>query len=121
MIETRLLIIICPIFLLGCGEALEPEVQRFIDDPTEPFPERISELGLYTSLPDRDVVTERAFSYEPLYPLWSNGSEKARYLVLPAGSRIDNSDRDSWRFPIGTLFFKTFDPFTIAALPLLEA
>jgi hypothetical protein len=34
--------------------------------------------------------------------------EKQRFLILPPGTKIDNSDRKQWKFPIGTIFVKTF-------------
>lgn len=49
---------------------------------------------------------KRAFS--PQYPLWSDGADKQRFIELPAGSAIDASDPDGWRFPRGTRLWKTF-------------
>jgi hypothetical protein len=45
--------------------------------------------------------------YEPAYPLWSNGSDKARYLVLPEGQAV-SAREEGFDFPIGTALFKTF-------------
>ncbi|HEY3494979.1 MAG TPA: hypothetical protein VGK73_09850, partial [Polyangiaceae bacterium] len=50
----------------------------------------------------------RALAYEPGYPLWSNGSDKRRYLVLPPGEIAESDEAGAFRFPVGTLFLKTF-------------
>ena len=71
------------------------------------LPERLSALGLYPELPSRESWHERAAYYEPRYPLWSNGSDKQRFIVLPEGASVDTSG-SSWEFPVGTTFFKTF-------------
>jgi hypothetical protein len=34
--------------------------------------------------------------------------EKQRFMILPPGTKIDNSDRKQWKFPTGTVFVKTF-------------
>lgn len=92
----------------GMGGAGGAGGLTLIDDPTmDVAPELLSQIGLYPQAPDLGVVHPRAVRYEPTWPLWSNGSAKDRYLVLPPGTTIDNRDRP-WRYPEGTLFFKTF-------------
>jgi len=46
--------------------------------------------------------------YEVQYPLWSDGSDKRRYLQLPAGARIDTASMDNWVLPVGTTAWKEF-------------
>jgi hypothetical protein len=94
----------------GSGGASEGGAgpSSFIDRDLEgPLPARLSELGLYPQPKVRDRVHARAVYYEPRYPLWSNGSAKQRFMVLPRGSSVDTSS-SSWVFPEGTTFFKTF-------------
>ncbi|HEY4241632.1 MAG TPA: hypothetical protein VGM88_17545 [Kofleriaceae bacterium] len=50
-----------------------------------------------------DVVT-----YTPRFPLWSDGATKRRWMYLPPGTKIDDSDPDHWVFPQGTKFWKEF-------------
>jgi hypothetical protein len=50
----------------------------------------------------------RGIAYAPRYPLWSDGMEKRRWIELPAGSAIDKSNPDAWRFPVGTRAWKEF-------------
>jgi hypothetical protein len=81
--------------------------------PLQPFPPSLSEVGLYPIHGDIHTISKRALSYTPRWPLWSSGSDKHRYLVLPEGEQIDNQvsgalDGSAWDFPVGTIFFKTF-------------
>ncbi len=46
--------------------------------------------------------------YEPVHPLWSDGSVKRRFVSLPANSKVDVSKPDAFEFPIGTQFWKEF-------------
>lgn len=79
-----------------------------MEDPLAPFPAKLSTVGLYPDVHDWTVVTDSVIEYTPTWPLWSNGSEKMRYIHLPEGSTIDNSNASQWVFPVGTLLFKTF-------------
>jgi cytochrome c553 len=83
-------------------------VTSLLDNPTGPMPKDLKDVGLFTAYPALTTVDARAFAFEPRYPLWSNGLEKARYAVLPKGKQIDTTMRDAWEFPVGTLMFKTF-------------
>jgi hypothetical protein len=87
----------------GCGDNLAPS---FLDDTTGELPATIGELGLYADPADRDSVSDRVHAYEPLQPLWSNGSTKARYLFAPAPITV--AATGAWTFPAGTVLFKTF-------------
>jgi len=75
----------------GCGDNLGSA----LDDPGRPLPGKLSALVL-DGLP----------GYEPAWPLWSSGSDKARLASIPGD--IDTGAADAWRFPLGTLFVKTF-------------
>ncbi len=68
---------------------------------------RLSETGLYANLAERTLAGDVA-EYEIAYPLWSDGSEKRRFLALPEGTRIDTDDVDAWVFPVGTRAWKEF-------------
>jgi len=46
--------------------------------------------------------------YSPQYPLWTDGAVKRRWIQLPEKSRIDVSNEDHWRYPIGTKLWKEF-------------
>lgn len=96
----------------GEGDEQGPEPpdapETFLDgDLTAELPGQLSELGLYPDPSDRNDRHERATVFVPAFPLWTNGAEKERFVVVPEGETIDSSGED-WAFPEGTLFFKTF-------------
>lgn len=47
-------------------------------------------------------------AFEPLYPLWSDGTSKRRWIHIPAGRAIDARNPDAWVFPVGTKLWKEF-------------
>ena len=70
-------------------------------------PEKLSETGLYADIAARTLapgVTE----FDVRYPLWSDGSEKRRFLYLPDGAKIDTANMDFWDYPVGTKAWKQF-------------
>ena len=92
---------------------LAPGCQRYwVCDEVEAsaaarLPERLSETGLYA-----DIVTGElapgVLPYTPQFPLWSDGAEKQRWILLPDAQHIDTSDMDEWLFPEGTKVWKQF-------------
>jgi hypothetical protein len=70
-------------------------------------PERLSQTGLYADLAAR-TLAPGVLAFSPRYPLWSDGSNKERFLLLPPGQAIDTRDMDNWRFPVGTKAWKHF-------------
>jgi len=86
----------------------KPVTTNLLENPLAAFPTALSSVGLYPDLNDVTIVAEAVLEYTPMWPLWSNGSEKRRYIQLPEGAIIDNSDSTRWIFPVGTLLFKTF-------------
>ncbi len=62
--------------------------------------------GLY--LPNSTEIASWARSFQPQYPLWSDGATKNRYAYIPTCSPIDTSDPDHWDFPVGTRLWKEF-------------
>lgn len=80
----------------------------------------LSAQGLYRDSITRQPVSE-AFEYEPDYPLWSDGVQKRRWLIIPDGAVIDTSDMDHWVFPVGTRVFKEFSQYgTLLETRLVE-
>lgn len=69
--------------------------------------EKLSAMDLYSDLAAKTIAA-RNLAYAPTYELWSDGAEKKRWIMLPAGSQIDNSDMDHWQFPVGTRLWKEF-------------
>lgn len=88
------------------NEVLVPP--SYLDDPSGELPATVRELGLYPEAGRFDTAHPRAVEFVPACELWSNGSTKQRFLVLPPGTTVDNSNRAAWDFPEGALFLKTF-------------
>jgi len=63
------------------------------------LPQHLAETGAFDP-------ANRAFA--PQYPLWSDGMSKQRWIYLPAGTTIDTSDPEDWKFPVGTRLWKEF-------------
>jgi hypothetical protein len=74
-------------------------------------PLNLSETGLFTArgaAPGELVLGPGVREFEPRYWLWSDGSDKNRYVYLPPGTQIDTTDPDHWVFPLGTKLWKSF-------------
>ncbi|MFO0672243.1 MAG: hypothetical protein U0235_21890 [Polyangiaceae bacterium] len=70
-------------------------------------PKLLSETGLYADFAKR-TLADGVLAYAPRYPLWSDGSEKKRFVLLPEGAKIQTDDMDHWLFPVGTKAWKEF-------------
>lgn len=77
-------------------------------DPLQAMPKTLAPTGLFPAAPDftAHAVSLRGFTPNP--PLWSDGLEKERYLLLPAGKQVDDTNSKAWLFPVGTVLVKTF-------------
>lgn len=71
------------------------------------LPDRLSETGLFSDM-GSETLAPGVFPFTPRFPLWSDGAEKRRWILLPPGTRIDTSQMDSWQFPEGTKLWKEF-------------
>jgi hypothetical protein len=73
------------------------------------WPERLSGLGCFD-----DVATltpaPGVYPYEVNSPLWSEGSQKARFVALPTGTWIAPPDDPAaaWTLPVGAVLIKPF-------------
>lgn len=82
----------------GAGEVLLP--------PERP-PALLSGTGLYADTAAHAVDPANRL-YIPQYPLWTDGAAKSRWIRLPEGAAIDDSEIGAWRFPAGTKLWKEF-------------
>jgi hypothetical protein len=67
----------------------------------------LSQTGLYADI-SRKIVAADVVGFEPRFQLWSDGAEKHRWLRVPTGAHIDNSEADDWQLPTGGVVFKEF-------------
>jgi hypothetical protein len=77
-------------------------------DPQQMFPPKLSDTKLFPSAPDLTKHSDRLRAYKPLPELWSDGLHKQRWILLPVGTKVDNTTSNNWVFPKGTLMVKTF-------------
>lgn len=70
-------------------------------------PNELRCTGLYSDV-SKQTLGKRIFEYQPASPLWSDGSDKSRYIYMPKGAKIDVSDMTQWHFPEGVKLFKDF-------------
>ena len=70
-------------------------------------PDTLSKTGLYQDFAAR-VLAPGVREFVPRYPLWSDGAQKRRLVLLPAGCNIDTSDMDHWVLPVGARLWKEF-------------
>lgn len=91
----------------GGSEAVGAVAGGSSEPGTSPSYVRLSETGLYADIASK-ALSPDLLAFEPTHFLWSDASEKRRWLRLPAGTRIDTSDMDNWQLPVGTQVFKEF-------------
>jgi glucose/arabinose dehydrogenase/mono/diheme cytochrome c family protein len=84
-----------------------------------PFPKRLSETGLFTSVKDH-TVAPGLIPYSVNAPLWSDGAAKERFIALPNKEQIDFTRTRGWNFPDGTVLVKTFTLPTAAGPRRIE-
>ena len=93
--------------MVGCGTPIERDCSSADTSAAEALPESLSQTGLYADIA-ADVVVDAAHEFEPRFPLWTDGADKRRWLLLPDGGQVDTSDPAEWVFPVGTKLFKEF-------------
>jgi hypothetical protein len=112
MIATIALIVLisagCVIILLAAGPAHAVRAAEEDAAPPAPLPLHLHDTGLYRADGKGDDLYAEVMTFTPQYTLWSDGALKRRWLRLPAGSAVDASDPDVWRFPRGTRLWKEF-------------
>jgi mono/diheme cytochrome c family protein len=76
-------------------------------DSGPPGPACAEALGLYVDSTCENVGPD-ILAYSPRFWLWSDATDKERFIRFPEGSVIDTRNRDAWVFPVGTKIWKTF-------------
>ena len=97
--------------LNSCQQIAEVHAQRNINcSITSTFsnaPNRLSQSCLYTDK-NLKTISPQLKKFTPNYQLWSDGSNKSRWIYLPPNTQINSSNPDRWIFPVGTQVFKEF-------------
>ncbi|MEZ4367193.1 MAG: hypothetical protein R2939_13055 [Kofleriaceae bacterium] len=71
------------------------------------YPATLQATGLCDD-PGCAAINAGIVEYAPRWALWSDTASKRRWISLPAGTQIDTSDMDYWRYPEGTQLWKEF-------------
>jgi len=75
-------------------------------------PAMLSETGLFMGRapgPGGELMLAPGVrEFQPKYWLWSDGSDKKRYVFLPPGTKIDTTNPDRWSLPVGAKLWKSF-------------
>jgi uncharacterized repeat protein (TIGR03806 family) len=74
----------------------------------EPFPARLSEWHLFTGDPAALKPNTGVVPYDINTPLFSDYATKYRFVWMPPGTSATYNDTDTFDFPAGTIFAKTF-------------
>jgi uncharacterized repeat protein (TIGR03806 family) len=75
--------------------------------PARPF-ERLSQYALFAGHAAAQEPAEGVIPYDLNSPLFSDYTEKSRFLKLPPGTHATYRDDDVFEFPVGTVIAKTF-------------
>lgn len=75
--------------------------------PLPPFPRKLSETGLFTSVAKHQVAPG-VITYEINAPFWSDGAYKERFVALPGEAKIVFHGSKAWEFDDGTVTVKSF-------------
>ena len=73
-----------------------------------PPPEKLSEYGLWVGDGSTQEPAEGVIPYDLNTPLFSDYTEKFRFVKLPPGTTAKYSADDAFEFPVGTVIAKTF-------------
>jgi hypothetical protein len=92
----------------GTADCMTAGAGSLFCNTLQTLPRTIKETGLFPMAPDFSKRPASLREYAPDPALWSDGLEKQRFLLLPQGTKIDNTKPRQWDFPIGTVFIKTF-------------
>lgn len=80
------------------------------DLPPHPFPTRLSETGLFASVPDLKPHPA-ALPYEVVAPQWADGATMERFAAFPGSERIVQKPQPNaggtWTLPNGTVTVQT--------------
>ncbi|MBT5096153.1 MAG: hypothetical protein HOM21_18005 [Halobacteriovoraceae bacterium] len=76
------------------------------------IPTNLDQACIYSDLKMGTIRKEFKY-FQPRFKLWTDGAQKRRWIYLPANSKINNSDSNSWSYPLGTVLVKEFSIGTL--------
>jgi len=93
----------------GCGESAQDCELTRLEPGEEPF-DRLSDYCFFEGEPSKQATrrSEGVEPYDVRSKLYSDESDKFRFIVLPDGETIEYAEAEPWSFPDGTIVIKTF-------------
>jgi uncharacterized repeat protein (TIGR03806 family) len=88
--------------LSGCSSSPESAVVE------SSHPEKLSEFGLFVGNGSTQEPAEGVIPYDLNSPLFSDYTEKFRFVKLPPGTSAEYREDEAFEFPVGTIIAKTF-------------
>ncbi len=93
---------------LGCVDP--PAIVR--ETPTDgqctvPFP-RLSDYGFFEGELKALSPAANVVPYDVAAPLWSDGTDKQRFVVLPGDEKVEFRETDTYALPVGATLIKNF-------------
>ena len=85
--------------------------------PDAAVKQKLSEYGFFTDDLKSLQPSDQVFKYEVNAPLFSDYAEKARFIYLPAGTKMTYRENGAFDFPDGAVIIKNFYYFSDAAHP----
>ena len=82
-------------------------ITRMVRATPASIPPTLSTTGLFSDL--ATLTPAQATPYNVAETFWSDGAEKHRWALLPAGGKISRDSDDNWTVPAGTVMAKHFD------------
>lgn len=105
------LAVLCALAVSGCGTRAAPGPSKIappLATAPEGPPEKLSAYALFVGDPVAQRPAEGVVPYDINSPLFSDYTEKFRFVKLPAGTHADYRETEAIEFPIGTIIAKTF-------------
>jgi uncharacterized repeat protein (TIGR03806 family) len=93
--------------IAGCTNDSRDAIVESAADSTWP-PETLSAYGLFVGNGATQEPVKGVVPYDLNTPLFSDYTEKLRFIKLPPGGKIDYHATDVFAFPVGTVIAKTF-------------
>ena len=95
------------LLLTACGGERQDGAPHLDVILAEKPAENLSDYGLFLDAGARKPA-ERVLAYDLINPLFSDHSDKHRYIYVPPGETARYHESDAFAFPVGSVIVKTF-------------
>lgn len=99
-----LLLLFLSVAISACSKSVSPVIEVILNDTPAAT---LSEYGLFRDARAR-TPSEGVVKYDLINPLFSDHTDKHRYVFVPAGQSVIYRASDVLDFPVGAVLIKTF-------------